>query len=101
MVPYGGYTVVRIFTGNPGYWLMHCHQMMHAIEGMDVMVRVAPEKAPKPPKNFPMNCGHFDFSYAEFQKYLKPESRLTNGATINTLGLLLNVLILTFVKLIM
>ena len=69
-MPYGGYTVVRIHTGSPGYWLMHCHQMMHATEGMDVVVRVAPEKAPKPPPRFPMNCGNYEFTHEEFQKYL-------------------------------
>ena len=69
LVPFGGYAVVRVFTDNPGYWLMHCHQMMHAIEGMDVIVRVEPELAPKPPKNFPMNCGHFNFTHEEFEEY--------------------------------
>ena len=69
-MPYGGYTVVRIHTGNPGYWLMHCHQMMHAAEGMVVVVRVAPEKAPKPPPMFAMNCGNFEFTHEEFQRYM-------------------------------
>ena len=70
LVPYGGYTVVRIHTGSPGYWLMHCHQMMHATEGMDVVVRVAPEKAPKPPPRFAMNCGNYEFTHEEFQRYI-------------------------------
>ena len=73
LVPYGGYSVVRIRTDNPGYWLMHCHQMMHAIEGMELVVRVATEKAPQPPKGFPKECGGFNFSHAEFEKYVKTE----------------------------
>ena len=48
---------------------MHCHQMMHAIEGMDVVIRVAPEKAPPTPINFPNYCGgDFTFSHEEFKK---------------------------------
>ena len=55
-------------TLNPGYWLMHCHQMMHAIEGMDVVIKVAPEKASPTPKNFPDKCGgYLEFSHEEYQ----------------------------------
>ena len=74
LLPYGGYTVVRIRTDNPGYWLIHCHQMMHAIEGMDAVVRVAPEKVPQPPKGFPKECGGFNFSHEEFEKYVDVEN---------------------------
>ena len=62
--------MVRIHTSNPGYWLMHCHATMHALEGMDVVVRVAPEKASKPPPRFAMNCGNYEFTREDFQKYL-------------------------------
>ncbi|XP_065052890.1 uncharacterized protein LOC135682090 [Rhopilema esculentum] len=71
LLPYGGYTVVRIRTENPGKWLMHCHQMMHAIEGMDVVIRVAPEKAPSLPKNFPKYCGGFTISSEEFHRIIR------------------------------
>jgi len=99
LVPYGGYTVVRIFTGNPGYWLMHCHQMMHATEGMDVVVRVAPENAPKPPKNFPMNCGHFNFTHDEFVKYTRVGNQTKNSGVKTRIldHLLLIVLITLFI----
>ena len=65
-------TVVRIQTDNPGYWLMHCHQMMHAIEGMDVVIKVAPEKASPMPKNFPDKCGgYFEFSHEDYQNLVR------------------------------
>jgi len=70
LLPYGGYTVVRFRTDNPGSWFMHCHQMMHAIEGMETIFRVAPEMVQKPPANFAQYCGDFDISRDEFQKYL-------------------------------
>ena len=79
LVPFGGYTVVRIFTDNPGYWLMHCHQMMHATEGMDVVIRVDPEAAPKVPPRFPMNCGNFDFTHEDFQSFLHKETSAVRG----------------------
>lgn len=75
LLPYGGYTVVRIRTDNPGNWIMHCHQMMHAVEGMDVVIRVAPDKIPPVPKGFPERCGGFEFSHEEFQKYVKSEGK--------------------------
>ena len=79
LVPYGGYTVVRILTDNPGYWLMHCHQMMHAIEGMDVVIRVAPHKAPRTPINFPEKCGGgFTLDHEEFKTSLASTPEITN-----------------------
>ena len=72
LLPYGGYAVVRFRTDNPGSWLMHCHQMMHAIEGMDVVIRVAPDMVQDPPKGFQQYCGGFTFSHDDFQKYNQP-----------------------------
>ena len=78
LIPYGGYTVVRILTDNPGFWLMHCHHMMHALEGMDVVIKVAPEKAPPPPINFPDTCGgDFTYSHDDFIKSITTTPELT------------------------
>ena len=38
VVPYGGYSVIRIWTTNPGIWFMHCHIDRHMAEGMAVML---------------------------------------------------------------
>ena len=34
LVPAMGYTVIRFRTDNPGYWLFHCHSILHLVEGM-------------------------------------------------------------------
>ncbi len=71
LLPYGGYVVTRIRTDNPGSWLLHCHQMMHAIEGMKLIIRVGGKEIPKPPKGFPMNCGGFEFSHQDYEKSMQ------------------------------
>eukprot|EP00794_Sanderia_malayensis_P000836 gene835-132_t len=73
LLPFGGYVVVRIRTDNPGIWFMHCHQMQHAIEGMEVVIRVASGMIPPPPKYFPKYCGGFTFKHEDFMEYVKGE----------------------------
>ena len=38
VVPYGGYSVIRIWATNPGIWFMHCHIDGHMVEGMALML---------------------------------------------------------------
>ena len=38
VVPYGGYSVIRIWATNPGIWFMHCHIDKHMAEGMALML---------------------------------------------------------------
>ena len=38
VVPYGGYSVIRIWATNPGIWFMHCHIDRHMVGGMAVML---------------------------------------------------------------
>jgi len=38
-VPYGGYTVIRFTVDNPGWWLLHCHNLHHSLSGMNVVIR--------------------------------------------------------------
>ena len=33
VVPFGGYTIIRICATNPGIWFMHCHIDRHMVEG--------------------------------------------------------------------
>ncbi|XP_050689230.1 uncharacterized protein LOC126981747 [Eriocheir sinensis] len=58
-VPDGGYTVIRFFATNPGYWLFHCHISFHIEVGMGLVFRVGGDDllAPPPP-NFP-KCGYW------------------------------------------
>ena len=72
IVPTQGYTVIRINTSNRGYWLLHCHHLLHA-HSMALILRVG--EAPAAPRHFPM-CEHFSFGSADkFQKYLNKEAK--------------------------
>ncbi|XP_076239494.1 uncharacterized protein LOC143182413 [Calliopsis andreniformis] len=58
-VPDGGYTIVRFYANNPGYWLFHCHIEFHAEVGMSLIFKVGEdEDMPPVPYNFP-SCGNW------------------------------------------
>ena len=69
LVPAMGYTVVRFRTDNPGYWLFHCHSMLHMIEGMGLVFNVSYEHHPPVPRGFP-TCQNYDIDHGEFEQYL-------------------------------
>ena len=69
VVPAMGYTVVRFRTDNPGYWLFHCHVMLHFFEGMMLIFNVSHEDHPPVPRGFP-TCQSFDIGHEEFRKNL-------------------------------
>ncbi|XP_078044493.1 uncharacterized protein LOC144473985 [Augochlora pura] len=53
-VPQGGYAIVRFWTNNPGWWLMHCHFTWHHLTGMELVVRVGEDiDLPQEPPGFP------------------------------------------------
>lgn len=37
LLPAQGYSIVRFRAENPGYWPLHCHNMMHNLEGMGML----------------------------------------------------------------
>ena len=39
-VPDGGFTLLRLQTNNPGYWLLHCHMSWHNHQGMALVLQV-------------------------------------------------------------
>ncbi|KAG7209468.1 hypothetical protein KM043_015557 [Ampulex compressa] len=56
-IPNQGYTVVRFYTDNPGYWNFHCHFIYHQSIGMDLVLHVGDDDdLPPMPHNFP-TCG--------------------------------------------
>ncbi|XP_018402155.1 PREDICTED: laccase-4-like [Cyphomyrmex costatus] len=56
-VPDGGYTIVRFYANNPGYWLFHCHIEFHVEIGMSLIFKVGEdEEMPPVPNDFP-KCG--------------------------------------------
>uniref|UniRef100_A0A1B6CMC5 Plastocyanin-like domain-containing protein n=1 Tax=Clastoptera arizonana TaxID=38151 RepID=A0A1B6CMC5_9HEMI len=55
----GGYTVVRIYTDNPGFWFFHCHFAYHLDSGMGGVLQVGElSDMIQPPSGFP-KCGDF------------------------------------------
>ncbi|XP_076296818.1 uncharacterized protein LOC143217023 [Lasioglossum baleicum] len=58
-VPDGGYTIIRFYANNPGYWLFHCHIEFHAEVGMSLVFKVGEDQDMLPvPDNFP-RCGNW------------------------------------------
>ncbi|XP_004519811.1 laccase-3 [Ceratitis capitata] len=54
-VPAFGYTIIRFYTDNPGYWILHCHISTHSEMGMAAVIRVGDHKQMK---TCPVsNCG--------------------------------------------
>ncbi|XP_043604927.1 laccase-4-like [Bombus pyrosoma] len=67
-VPNNGYAIIRFRANNPGYWLLHCHQIFHHLAGMEVTLQVGEvSDMPKPPENFP-RCGNFKPKIQSFTK---------------------------------
>ncbi|KAJ8683447.1 hypothetical protein QAD02_019239 [Eretmocerus hayati] len=58
--PGGGYTIVRFYANNPGYWFFHCHFEQHANTGMALVFKVGEhEDFPPTPQGFP-TCGNYE-----------------------------------------
>ncbi|XP_011290564.1 uncharacterized protein LOC101887614 [Musca domestica] len=46
-VPAYGYTIIRFYTNNPGYWILHCHISIHSENGMAAILRVGDDEQMK------------------------------------------------------
>lgn len=58
-VPDGGFTIIRFFANNPGFWLFHCHIDYHIEVGMAFMFKVGDySQMVQPPKDFP-TCSNY------------------------------------------
>lgn len=81
-VPDGGYTIIRFFATNPGYWLFHCHISFHVEVGMGLVFRVGDQSmVPPVPENFP-RCGHWtpdpDPNFkAKVMRYVEGQTQVT------------------------
>lgn len=62
LIPAQGYVVARFRANNPGHWPLHCHNMMHNLEGMAIFLNVKDTKYNKPysiiPSGLPSCKGH-------------------------------------------
>ncbi|XP_014271530.1 uncharacterized protein [Halyomorpha halys] len=58
-VPNKGYAIVRFFTDNPGFWLLHCHITNHMELGMAMILQIgSPEEILNMCQTF-RQCGHW------------------------------------------
>ena len=67
LLPAQGYVVVRFRANNPGHWPLHCHNMMHNLEGMAVLLNVKDTKTNKPYSMIPRN--RFKVSHPKFSNF--------------------------------
>ncbi|XP_015605758.1 uncharacterized protein LOC107272784 [Cephus cinctus] len=59
IIPQGGYVIFRFLTDNPGWWLFHCHFVIHTMVGMELIFHVGDQyDLPPVPNNFP-RCGNY------------------------------------------
>ena len=89
IVPARGYTVVRMRTTNPGFWLVHCHMNHHLENGMAAIIQSGDEPPP-PPSNFP-TCSDFTYTAQQFaeqtiiaDQYLRYGRAQTSPTTTTT-----------------
>ncbi|XP_013407117.1 uncharacterized protein LOC106171353 [Lingula anatina] len=103
-VPNGGFTIVRFHATNPGFWLFHCHILIHSESGMALVIKVGDPKKDFPPipRNFP-RCGTWNFENEEEQTTsakCPDESasvkkiRASDGTRLNSMSTLINFAIL-------
>ena len=67
IVPGGGYVVIDVIADNPGYWFLHCHIVLHQLEGMALVISEVPSKHTSAPEAMP-TCGNFKLTVEEFNK---------------------------------
>ncbi|XP_067009264.2 uncharacterized protein [Anabrus simplex] len=62
-VPSSGYAILRFKADNPGFWLFHCHFLLHQITGMELVIQVGTREEMAPtPTGFP-KCGNYQPSF--------------------------------------
>ncbi|XP_070537860.1 uncharacterized protein [Ptychodera flava] len=62
-IPDGGFSIIRFYADNPGFWLFHCHLEFHLEIGMSVVFKVgSDDDMPETPKGFP-RCGSWPHGY--------------------------------------
>ena len=83
IVPSGGYVVFQFRSGNPGFWLFHCHLELHQHEGMVLIVREAVDRLNYPPEEME-TCNTFMMDIDTFLEALEGSDD-SSGMTTNIL----------------
>nr|XP_022287033.1 LOW QUALITY PROTEIN: L-ascorbate oxidase-like [Crassostrea virginica] len=98
VVPYGGYSVIRIWATNPGIWFMHCHIDRHMVGGMAVMLNESFEEIKQfLPDGLP-TCHSFK-NYHPMPQNSAFASERSNGADVSSAMIGLSVSSVLFVLL--
>ncbi|CAH1800522.1 unnamed protein product [Owenia fusiformis] len=83
VVPSAGYVVVQFRADNPGFWFMHCHAILHVMEGMELAFNEAEELHLPPPKGFP-TCAPFTWTAEEYNRTIRGEAETTTTIATTT-----------------
>lgn len=78
LLPAQGYAITRFKADNPGWWPLHCHNAMHNMEGMMLLLHIKDPLNNRPesmvPRGLP-TCGKHQFSAEEPLPWqIKPDS---------------------------
>lgn len=73
IVPSGGYAVVRFVANNPGVWLLHCHNELHANDGMTIMINESFPYHPDQPSGFPGCHNYPDNRQSDYRDQETPQ----------------------------
>ena len=93
MIPSGGYVVIQFLADNPGYWFMHCHNEVHTIGGMAVIINETHGSQTPPPDGM-RTCGNFTWELEDFyDKIQHPGPRVSPGAASKTAAITTGVLL--------
>lgn len=105
VVPYGGYSIIRIWATNPGVWFMHCHIDRHMIEGMALLLNESFENIGNLPIGM-QTCHNFknqpsapQSSFQTLEENISEMSSATIGLIVTSVILFLALVILSLILL--
>lgn len=84
VVPYGGYSIIRIWATNPGVWFMHCHIDRHMLSGMALMLNESFENIVNLPKDMPTCHSFRNAPLSQLNTVLAVSSDTNGGSYVNT-----------------
>lgn len=83
VVPYGGYSIIRIWATNPGVWFMHCHIDRHMLGGMALMLNESFENIVDLPKDMPTCRSFRNVPLPQLNTVLAVSSDTNGGSYVN------------------
>uniref|UniRef100_A0A8W8NZN9 Plastocyanin-like domain-containing protein n=1 Tax=Magallana gigas TaxID=29159 RepID=A0A8W8NZN9_MAGGI len=93
VVPYGGYSIIRIWATNPGVWFMHCHIDRHMVEGMALMLNESFENIGDLPIGL-QTCHNFKNQPSAPKSFFQASEENISEMSSATIGLIVTSVIL-------